>query len=151
MCRFGTLSTTFQIVLDDVDCSSSTYLTILQCRYSTYIDSNCDRGVDDVSVICCKHNRVFKICSCPLTLDACIHAVSTRIWNSPYDLQIRLSGALYTNQGLVEVYCNGQWGTVCDDSFNQIDANTVCRQLGYTGAAQYDRLTLLYVTCYKFN
>ena len=33
------------------------------------------------------------------------HAVTKRIWNSPYDLQIRLSGALYTNQGLVEVYC----------------------------------------------
>ena len=84
-------------------------------------------------------------------MHAYIHAVSTRIWNSPYDLQIRLSRALYTNQGLVEVYCNGQWGTVCDDSFDQIDANTVCRQLGYTGAARYDRLTLLYVTCYKFN
>ena len=55
MCRYGALSTDFPIVLDDVDCSSSTYLTILQCRYSTFIDSNCDRGVDDVSVICCKY------------------------------------------------------------------------------------------------
>ena len=75
-----------------------------------------------------------------------IYTVTTRIWNSPYDLQIRLSRALYTNQGLVEVYCNRQWGTVCDDSFGLTDANTVCRQLGYTGAAQYDRLTTLYVT-----
>ena len=75
----------------------------------------------------------------------CVHAVSTRIWNSPYDLQIRLSRALYTNQGLVEVYCNGQWGTVCDDGFSLTAANTVCRQLGYTGAAQYDQLTSLWV------
>ena len=75
-----------------------------------------------------------------------LHTVTTRIWNSPYDLQIRLSRALYTNQGLVEVYCNRQWGTVCDDSFGLTDANTVCRQLGYTGAARYDRLTTLYVT-----
>ena len=67
--------------------------------------------------------------------------VSTRIWNSPYQNQIRLSKGAYTNQGLVEVYCNGQWGTVCDDLFGQTEANTVCKQLGYTGAAQYDNLT----------
>ena len=67
---------------------------------------------------------------------------STRIWNSPYDGQIRLQDAQLTNQGLVEVYCNGQWGTVCDDGFGLTDANTVCRQLGYTGAAAYDTLSL---------
>ena len=69
--------------------------------------------------------------------------MSTRIWFSPYDGQIRLQGAQYTNQGLVEVYCNGQWGTICDNGFGQTDANTVCKQLGYTGAADYDELTSL--------
>ena len=65
-----------------------------------------------------------------------------RIWSTPYDVQIRLQDSQYTNQGLVEVYCNGQWGTVCDDEFGQMEANTVCRQLGYTRAAAYDNLTL---------
>ena len=50
---------------------------------------------------------------------------STRIWDSPYQNQIRLSQGVYTNQGLVEVYCNGQWGTVCDDGFGQTEADTV--------------------------
>ena len=67
---------------------------------------------------------------------------TTRIWNSPYDGQIRLQDSVLTNQGLVEVSCNGQWGTVCDDGFDQTDANTVCRQLGYTRAADYDHLSL---------
>ena len=46
------------------------------------------------------------------------------IWNSPFDGQIRLLGAQYTNQGRVEVYCNRQWGTTCDDLFGLTDANT---------------------------
>ena len=48
----------------------------------------------------------------------------------------------YPSQGLVEVYCNGQWGTICDDQFGQEEADTVCRQLGYTEADQYDMLSM---------
>ena len=63
--------------------------------------------------------------------------MTTNIWSNPFDGQIRLMHGPYSSEGLVEVYCNGQWGTICDDAFDQEDANTVCRQLGYTGANSF--------------
>ena len=69
-----------------------------------------------------------------------VYVDTARIWDSPYSGQIRLTGGEYSNQGLLEIYCNGQWGTVCDDSFGATDAQVTCRQLGYNYYYTYDTL-----------
>ena len=45
------------------------------------------------------------------------------------DTTIQLRGGRMGTEGRVEVCRDGQWGTVCDDSWDRNDASVACRQL----------------------
>ena len=43
----------------------------------------------------------------------------------------------YTS-GVVQVWWNGQWGNICDDSsFGFDEADVICHHLGWSGASSY--------------
>ena len=49
--------------------------------------------------------------------------------SSSFDIRL-VDGASYS-EGRVEVFHNGRWGSVCDDSWDANDARVVCRSLGF--------------------
>ncbi|XP_056386619.1 neurotrypsin-like isoform X1 [Hyla sarda] len=91
------------ILLDEVECIGNES-SLDFCQKSDWRHHNCDH-IEDAGVSC----NPFK------------------------DGAVRLSGGQIAGEGRVEVYYNGDWGTVCDDDWTELNAQVVCRQLGFSG------------------
>ena len=59
------------------------------------------------------------------------------------DGALRLSSSVSASAGRIDIYYNGVWGTVCDDSFGSTDADVACRQLGFASASRYGNVGIL--------
>ena len=129
------------IHLDDVACAG-TETNILQCRYDP-VTSDCGHS-EDAGVQCQIDS---KLGSCTWTVPLLYHYNIINTTEICEDGDLRLIGRPSSTQyeGRVELCYGEEWGTICDDFWGDIDANVVCRQLGYSDTG---KLTL---TLFEFD
>ena len=56
---------------------------------------------------------------------------------------MRLNGGNNSREGLVEIFQNNQWGTVCGFLWDESDASVVCRQLGFSPLGKKNHFYIL--------
>ncbi|XP_040093333.1 neurotrypsin isoform X1 [Oryx dammah] len=101
------------IWLDGVSCSGKE-ASFLQCSRRPWGSHDCSHR-EDVGISCYPGGNGFRV---------------------SLGFPIRLMDGENKKEGRVEVFINGQWGTVCDDGWTDKDATVICRQLGYKGPAR---------------
>ncbi|KAG7214371.1 hypothetical protein INR49_023082 [Caranx melampygus] len=106
------------ILLDEVQCQG-TEASLLDCVHSEWGQHDCSHS-EDVGVRCERGGDTNEI---PGLLP-------------PAGPLVRLVAGESRKEGRVEVFMSSQWGSVCDDGWNDVNAAIVCKQLGFTGRAK---------------
>ncbi|RMX54502.1 hypothetical protein pdam_00019992 [Pocillopora damicornis] len=113
------------IWLDDVNCFGNES-SLNECGHSGWLVHNCDH-LEDAGVWCGNKTRGADIPESTVVPD-----INKPV--RPPSVQVQLVNGSSDREGRVEVFYNGEWGTVCNHDFDIRDAEVVCRMMGFPGA-----------------
>ncbi|XP_023235685.1 lysyl oxidase homolog 2-like [Centruroides sculpturatus] len=71
-----------------------------------------------------------------LRFTLCLLTLFVRWSTAVKEGKLRLVGGHSANEGNVEIYHAGLWGSICDDEWDKTEADIVCRTLGYNGSSR---------------
>nr|XP_060643434.1 lysyl oxidase homolog 2 [Anolis sagrei ordinatus] len=89
-----------------------------------HVNATCDHGMP--VVVSCLPGRAFAPSGHP----------GFRKAYRPEHTVVRLKGGALPGEGRVEVMMNGEWGTICDNSWDLRSANVICREIGFGTAKE---------------
>ncbi|GAB1610322.1 deleted in malignant brain tumors 1 protein-like isoform X1, partial [Argonauta hians] len=115
------------IWLDDVSCVGNE-TSLFRCGHHGWGRHNCGHN-EDASVMCLSGPSTSPL---PLNVTLGDNPPLPNTYPPSGEGSVRLEGGATANEGRVEIFHGGAWGTICDDSWDERDARVVCRMLGYS-------------------
>ena len=91
-----------------------------------------DRSLNVSAVLSARvHNQVLETSTSKSTVKPTSTPKTTLTLTPTPPPTVRLVNGSSSSEGRLEVYYNSTWGTVCDDTFEDVDARVACHSLGY--------------------
>lgn len=98
--------------------------TLYSCKKQVYPMSSCPRS--HVAGVLCGYSK-----------DTTMPIISILYFTDCNDGDVRLVGSQFGYEGTVEICFESLWGQVADTNWNVVDAQVVCRQLGYQATGEF--------------